>query len=215
MRGAYYEQLQAIVSDVVGLTDMVRRALASATLALLEADGRIAELVIAGDADIDRVTHEIEEHAFLLMATQQPVATDLRQLVATLRIIADLERMGDHAVHIAKVARLREPELAVPERLQATIRAMAKVADSMIESVAHIVAERDMVAAAALEQKDDEMDQLHRELFQKLLSDSWPHGVEAAVDLALLSRYYERIGDHAVSMARRMVFQVTGARELV
>lgn len=215
MRDAYYDQLQAIVSDVVRLTDMVRRALASATLALLDADGRIAELVIAGDTEIDRVTHEIEEHAFLLMATQQPVATDLRQLVATLRIIADLERMGDHAVHIAKVARLREPELAVPERLQPTIRSMAKVADAMIESVSHIVAERDLVAAAALEQKDDEMDRLHRELFQKLLSDSWPHGVEAAVDLALLSRYYERIGDHAVSMARRMVFQVTGARELV
>jgi phosphate transport system protein len=215
MRGAYYDQLQAIVTDVVRLTDMVRRALASATLALLEADGRIAELVIAGDADIDRVTNEIEEHAFLLMATQQPVATDLRQLVATLRIIADLERMGDHAVHIAKVARLREPELAVPERLQATIRAMAKVADSMIESVSHVIAERDVVTAAALEQKDDEMDRLHRELFQKLLSDAWPHGVEAAVDLALLSRYYERVGDHAVSMARRLVFQVTGARELV
>jgi phosphate transport system protein len=215
MRGAYYDQLRAIVDDVVRLTDMVRRALASATLALLEGDGRIAELVIAGDDQVDDLTHEIEEHAFLLMATQQPVATDLRQLVATLRIIADLERMGDHAVHIAKVARLREPELAVPERLQPTIRAMAKVADAMITSVGHIVAERDVVAAAALEQKDDEMDQLHRELFQKLLSDAWPHGVEAAVDLALLSRYYERIGDHAVSMARRMVFQVTGARELV
>jgi phosphate transport system protein len=215
MRGAYYDQLRAIVDDVVRLTDMVRRALASATLALLEGDGRIAELVIAGDDQVDDLTHEIEEHAFLLMATQQPVATDLRQLVATLRIIADLERMGDHAVQIAMVARLREPDLAVPERLQPTIRAMAKVADAMITSVGHIVAERDVVAAAALEQKDDEMDQLHRELFQKLLSDAWPHGVEAAVDLALLSRYYERIGDHAVSMARRMVFQVTGARELV
>jgi len=215
MRGAYYEQLRAVVDDVVRLTDMVRRALGSATLALLEADGRIAELVIAGDDEIDRVTREIEEHAFLLMATQAPVATDLRQLVATLRIIADLERMGDHAVHIAKVARLREPECAVPDRIQPTIRAMAKVADSMIQTVSHVVAERDVVAATALEQKDDEMDRLHRELFQKLLSDTWQHGLEAAVDLALLSRYYERIGDHAVSAARRMVFQVTGARELV
>jgi phosphate transport system protein len=215
MRDAYYEQLQAVVDDVVRLTDMVRRALGSATLALLEADGRIAELVIAGDEDIDRVKAEIEEHAFLLMATQQPVATDLRQLVATLRIIADLERMGDHAVHIAKVARLREPESAVPERMQPTIRAMAKVADSMIQAASHVVAERDVVGAAALEQKDDEMDQLHRELIQKLLSDTWSDGVEAAVDLALLSRYYERIGDHAVSMARRTVYQVTGTRELV
>lgn len=215
MRDAYYEQLNAIVDDVVRLAEMVRRALASATLALLEADARVAELVIAGDDKIDQATNDIEERAFLLMATQQPVASDLRQLVSTLRMIADLERMGDHAVHIAKVARMREPESAVPEKLQPTIRSMARVADSMIEATGHILAERDVVAAADLEHKDDEMDQLHRALFHRLLSDSWSHGVEAAVDLALLSRYYERVGDHAVSMARRLIYQVTGAREFV
>jgi phosphate transport system protein len=110
---------------------------------------------------------------------------------------------------------MREPLNAVPEELQATIRSMAEVADAMIAAASHIVAERDVEAAQELERKDDEMDVLHRELFRTLLSDSWSYGVEAAVDVALLSRFYERIGDHAVSLARRMIFQVTGTRELV
>jgi phosphate transport system protein len=215
MRDAYYDQLRAIVDDVVGLTSLVRRSLASATLALLDADRTLAENVIADDDRIDQLTNDIEGRSFLIMATQQPVAGDLRQLVATMRIIADLERMGDLAVHIAKVARMREPEPAVPGELQATVRSMGQVADAMITAASHIVAERDVEAAHELERKDDEMDNLHRQLFRTLLSDSWPYGVEAAVDLALLSRYYERIGDHAVSLARRMIFQVTGTRELV
>lgn len=215
MRDAYYDQLRAIVDDVVALTSLVRRSLASATHALLDANRELAEQVIADDARIDQLTSDIEDRSFLIMATQQPVAGDLRQLVATMRIIADLERMGDLAVHIAKVARMREPQIAVPEQLQPTIRSMAEVADAMIEAASHIVAERDVTTAPELERKDDEMDKLHRKLFRALLSDSWEHGVEAAVDLALLSRFYERIGDHAVSMARRMVFQVTGTRELV
>ncbi len=215
MRDANYDQLQGIVDDVVDLTSLVRRSLASATLALLDADRSLAEQVIADDDRIDDLTHDIEDRSFLIMATQQPVAGDLRQLIATMRIIADLERMGDLAVHVAKVARMREPQNAVPEELQATIRSMAEVADAMIAAASHIVAERDVEAAHELERKDDEMDVLHRELFRTLLSDSWTHGVEAAVDVALLSRFYERIGDHAVSLARRMIFQVTGTRELV
>lgn len=212
MRDAYYDQLQGIVDDVVDLTSLVRRSLASATLALLDADRSLAERVIADDDRIDDLTHDIEDRSFLIMATQQPVAGDLRQLVATMRIIADLERMGDHAVHIAKVARMREPDNAVPAELESTFRAMAQVADAMITAASHIVAERDVDAARELESKDDEMDRLHRQLFRTLLSDDWPHGVEAAIDVALLSRYYERIGDHAVSMARRMIFQVTGRK---
>jgi len=215
MRDAYYDQLRAIVDDVVALTSLVRRSLASATLALLDADRTLAEQVIADDDRIDQLTNDIEGRSFLIMATQQPVAGDLRQLVATMRIIADLERMGDLAVHVAKVARMREPENAVPEELQATVRSMGQVADAMIAAASHIVAQRDVAAAHELERKDDEMDNLHRQLFRTLLSDTWSHGVEAAIDVALLSRYYERIGDHAVSLARRMIFQVTGARELV
>ncbi|MGZ5402658.1 MAG: phosphate signaling complex PhoU family protein, partial [Aeromicrobium sp.] len=135
---------------------------------------------------------------------------DLRQLVATLRMVADLDRMGDLSVHIAKVARMRVPDSAVPEPLRPTIVQMAAVADQMIDAASRIVANRDVIAAERLEEEDDEMDQLRRSLFRTLLSDEWGHGVEPAIDLALLGRYYERIADHAVSMARRVVYLVTG-----
>ncbi|MEO6470396.1 MAG: phosphate signaling complex protein PhoU [Aeromicrobium sp.] len=210
MRDQYYEQLDSIVDDLVALTNRVRRAVGGATTALLEADAQVAESVIAGDKLIDEATEAIEERALLLLATQQPVATDLRQLVATLRMVADLDRMGDLSVHIAKVARMRMPDSAVPETLRPTIVKMAVVADQMIDAASRIVANRDVVAAARLEDEDDEMDQLRRSLFRTLLSDDWGHGVEPAIDLALLGRYYERIGDHAVSMARRVVYLVTG-----
>lgn len=210
MRDQYYEQLDTIVEDLVALTGTVRKAVASSTTALLDADSRLAELVIAGDAVIDEETEAIEERALLLLATQQPVATDLRQLVATLRMVTDLQRMGDLSVHVAKVARMRIPDPAVPPQLHPTIRAMAKVADSMIDAAARIVANRDVVAAAHLEDEDDEMDRLRKDLFRTLLSDSWTHGVEPAIDLALLGRYYERIGDHAVNIGQRVEYMVTG-----
>jgi phosphate transport system protein len=98
----------------------------------------------------------------------------------------------------------------VPEHLHPIITQMAAVADSMIDSASRIVANRDVKAAAKLEDEDDEMDRLRRDLFRALLGDNWTYGVEPAIDLALLGRYYERIGDHAVSMARRVVYLVTG-----
>lgn len=210
MRAQYHEQLDSIVDDLVALTNRVRRAVGDATSALLNADAQIAETVIANDKEIDDATEAIEERALLLLATQQPVATDLRQLIATLRMVADLDRMGDLSVHIAKVARMRMPATAVPEGLRPTIVQMAAIADQMIDSASRIVANRDVIAAQRLEDEDDEMDKLRRSLFRTLLSDDWGHGVEPAVDLALLGRYYERIGDHAVSMARRVVYLVTG-----
>ena len=210
MRDQYYEQLDSIVDDLVALTNGVRRAVSGATEALLNADAQLAEKVIADAKEIDEAAELIEERALRILATQQPVATDLRQLIATLRMVADLDRMGNLSVHIAKVARMRIPESAVPEPLRPTIVQMAAVADQMIDAASRIVANRDVAAAEHLEDEDDEMDQLRRSLFRILLSDDWGHGVEPAIDLALLGRYYERIGDHAVSMARRVVYLVTG-----
>lgn len=210
MRDQYYEELDHIVDELVQLTGTVRRAVSDATTALLEADGTMAEKVIDGDKAIDEASDGLEERALLILATQQPVATDLRQLVSTLRMLADLQRMGALSVHVAKIARRRMPDVAVPSSLHDTILSMSKVADSMIDSASRIVANRDVPAALRLEEEDDEMDRLRKDLFRSLLADEWPHGIESAVDVALLGRYYERIGDHAVSMARRVVYLVTG-----
>ncbi len=213
MRDQYQQQLQAIFSSLVGMTGEVRSALAEATRSLLEADATRAEKVIDGDLAIDTARERIEDDSFDILARQSPVAGDLRTLVATLRMVADLERMGDLAVHVAKVARRRYPAQAVPQLLIDTITAMAQTADHMIEQTAQIIANRDVEAAMALEDTDDQMDTLRRSMFVALLSDEWTETVgrvEAAIDVALLGRYYERVGDHAVSMARRLVFIVTG-----
>jgi phosphate transport system protein len=210
MRVQYQQQLDNILSELVEMTGGVRAALSQATDALLHADLSAAELVISGDLAIDEARERIENHSFEVLARQAPVAGDLRMLVASLRMVADLERMGDLSVHIAKVARLRYPTKAVPAVLEPVIGEMAKTADEMIAAAAEIVETRDVHAAQELEQSDDEMDRLRQSMFRTLLSDDWSEGVEPAVDMALLGRYYERIGDHAVSMARRIVFLVTG-----
>jgi phosphate transport system protein len=192
------------------MTREVTVAVSRATQALLTADAEIAEKVISDDAAIDAARERVEERSFELLALQQPVASDLRMLVAALRMVADLERMGDLSVHVAKVARLRVPLLAVPAEIVPTIERMAIVAEKMVDTVGGIIAERDVEGARQLEEDDEEMDQLRRSSFRLMLDDSWPHGVEAAVDIALLGRYYERIADHAVSLARRVVYLVSG-----
>ncbi|WP_370617640.1 phosphate signaling complex protein PhoU [Mumia sp. Pv 4-285] len=210
MREFYDDQLDALDADLVAMTTAVRFSLARASAALLDGDLGAAEMVISGDAVIDAARESCESDAISLIATQQPVATDLRRVVAGLRIAGDLERIGDLAVHIAKLARMRMPDPAVPDAARPTVAEMARVAGGMLESVAIVLGTHDLDAAAALLSADDEMDGLYRTMFHRLLGDSWSGGVEAAVDVALLARYYERTGDHAVSIARRVFYQVTG-----
>jgi phosphate transport system protein len=210
MREAFHEQLDAIFSDLARICGEVETAVRLATEALLSGDQSIAERVISGDATIDRDREQLEESAFLLISLQQPVASDLRTLIAALRMVSDLERMGDLSVHVAKIARLRVPNVAVPAPMRPTIERMAQVAEDMVRQVSKVITDRDIEEASALARADEEMDELRRTTFVEMLSADWAHGVEAAVDVALLGRYYERIADHAVSVANRVVFVVTG-----
>lgn len=210
MREMYHDQLESVIADLVSMTRDVQEATRQATAALLSADAESAERVISADAHIDLARESIEEQSFEILARQQPVAGDLRMLVAALRMVADLERMGDLAVHVAKITRMRYPDHVVPPTAEPVIAEMAGVADQMVQSVTEIVARRDVEAAAALEREDEVMDRLRLANIRMLLSDDWAYGVEPAVDMALLGRYYERIADHAVSMARRVVYLVTG-----
>jgi phosphate transport system protein len=210
MRDQYHDRLDRIIDDLVAMTRAVRAATHEANDALFSADVATAERVIAADVAIDRAQVEIEERSIELLALQQPVAGDLRMLVAALRMSGELERMGDLAEHVAKVARLRYPERTVPAEIEPTIRAMADAAEAMVDAAASVIERRDIEAAERLESKDEEMDRLRRSVFRQLLSSDWTGGVEAAIDIALLGRYYERIADHAVSMGRRVVYLVTG-----
>ena len=212
MRDSYHDELDAISESLVEMANMVGSAMSRATTALLDADLTLAEMVISADEAVDEVYRATEERAFDLMARQQPVASDLRVLVTSLRMVADLERMGDNAVHVAKIARRRYPASAVPPQLRSTVLKMGHVAEEIVAKAGSVVAQRDLAMAAELERDDDVMDELHRTLFQFILDDKWDFGVEAAIDVTLAGRYYERFADHAVSVARRVVYLVTGER---
>ena len=210
MRDSFHDELDSITQTLVEMTMLVKQATQDATTALLTADLQLAEKVIAQDDRIDQIQHELDSRTMLLLATQQPVATDLRVLVTALRMSADLERMGDMAHHISKLARMRYPATAVPSEASLTIEEMGRVAGLIIGKLAKIIENRNLDDAKQLAIDDDEMDKLHRKLIQSLISKDWPHGAESAIDLTLLGRYYERSADHAVSISRRIHFLVTG-----
>jgi phosphate transport system protein len=210
MRDIYHDELDAVGAVLLDMTNRVATAMSRATQALLEADLSSAESVVSDDAKIDALRADLEGRTFLLMARQQPVAGDLRLLFTSLHVAADLERMGDLALHIAKIARMRYPEVAVPAQVRDVIAQMGAVAQSLVGKVAEVIDGRDVALAQAIEIEDDSMDALRRKLFLILLSDGWTHGTETAIDMTLIGRYYERYADHAVSVARRFVFIVTG-----
>ena len=210
MRKAFHEELDRVAETLVEMTHLASSAMSRATTALLDADIHLADSVIAADAEIDARRAELDLMSFDLLARQQPVATDLRVIVTSMRMSSDIERMGDLARHVAKVARLRYPESAVPAELRSTILQMGQVAERIVEKAGSVIAARDVEAAHQIERDDDAMDDLHRELFARVTDGSWSHGTEAAVDITLLGRYYERFADHAVSVAQRVIWLVTG-----
>jgi phosphate transport system protein len=212
MREAYREQLDQLADHLANMCELVGEAMRQATRALLEADLTLAEQVIGEDARIDELRAATDELAFSVLALQAPVAGDLRTVVSAINASADIERMGGLAVHVAQAARRRHPQRVVPERVQPYFAEMGTVAVQLAGDAAQVIRSRDVDLAAKLEQDDDAMDDLHRHLFTVLMAREWPHGVAAAVDVALLGRFYERFADHAVSLARQVVFVVTGQR---
>ncbi|WP_409484788.1 phosphate signaling complex protein PhoU [Arsenicicoccus dermatophilus] len=210
MRDQFHEELDRISDRLVEMSRLTGSAISRATTALLDGDLTLAESVIEADEAIDAIRRELDDTAVDLLARQQPVATDLRMVVTAMRMSADLERMGDLARHVAKVARLRYPESAVPAELRGTITQMGHAAEKIVAQTGSIIAGKDVQAALSLETADDEMDALHRQVFEHLLGGQWNAGVQAAVDITLIGRYYERFADHAVSVSRRVVYLVTG-----
>jgi phosphate transport system protein len=210
VRETFHGELDQIGRTLVDMGDAVAVAMRDATSALLRADLPLAEKVISEDAEVDRLRDDLQARAFDILARQQPVAVDLRTVITSLKAVADLERMGDLALHIAKVARMRYPASAVPDDVRGTIEEMGEVALSIVEKTRQVLEGQDISLAEQLEREDDAMDALHRRLFAHLLSGQWAHGMEPAIDITLIGRYYERYADHAVSVARQVIFLVTG-----
>lgn len=210
IRSVFQDELDSVSQTLFELSTMVSESMAKATNALMTKNLTLAEEVITFDEKIDTVQHDLDARIIDIIARQQPVASDLRALVTALRMSADLERMGDLAHHVAKVVRLRHPAAAVPEQLLSLIESMGVTAAKIAAKTGVVISTRDTTLAAEVEKDDDEMDLLHRQLISILIAPTWDHGVETAIDLTLLGRYYERYADHAVSVARRVIFLVTG-----
>jgi phosphate transport system protein len=210
MREGFQADLVEIGRVLVSMAEAVRTAMSRATDALLSADGTAAQLVVDRDQEIDARHRLVEERVNEVLARQAPVAGDLRLVVSALHIAGDLERMGDLADHVARTALRRHPAPAVPQELVGVFRQMGNVADRLAGEMTTVLSSPDAARAAGLEHADDDMDALHRQLFEALLGPGWPHGVEPAVDAALLGRFYERYADHAVNAGRHIVYLLTG-----
>jgi phosphate transport system protein len=211
MRTAYHEQLDSLSGQLGDMCGLAGVAMERATQALLQADLALAEQVITDHEQIAAMSVRAEENAFVLLALQAPVAGDLRAIVSSIQIVADVDRMGALALHVAKIARRRHPQHALPEEVNGYFAEMGRVAVELGQSAQEVLITRDPEKAARIREEDDAMDDLHRHLFTVLMDREWKHGVAAAVDVTLLGRFYERFADHAVEVARRVIFQVTGS----
>ncbi|WP_409492224.1 phosphate signaling complex protein PhoU [Amycolatopsis sp. cmx-11-12] len=211
MRTSYHDQLDRLVARLLRTSRVVADMMDRAGTALFEADGELAAEVIAEGAALERVKAEAEGHAHAILALQSPVATDLRVVLSAIHAVGDLDRMGRLAVHVAEAVQRRQPDRVVPQVLMPRFVEMSRIAVWLAVMAGQAIESRDAVLARTLISVDDDMDDLHRTLFTVIDYQDWTYGTAKAVDAALLSRYYERFADHAVSLARQTTFVVTGS----
>jgi phosphate transport system protein len=209
-RPAFLRSLDELWNQLADLAQLDVVAMERASLAMLDANRQLAELVISEQSDIAALGETIEEHAAAMIAREAPVASDLRLVLGAIPISSSLSRMGALAAHVAETARLRAPGPTVAPELREVFTAMGEIAAVMAANLVLSFRERDVEAAAAVEAADDRMDELHRRLFTVVLAPAWTGGIEPAIDAALLGRYYERYADQAVGVAKRIHFIVTG-----
>ncbi len=210
MRTAFHDQLDGLTEALSKMCGLAGLAMDRATQALLQADLAMAEMVISDHDELARMQTKAEEAAFVLLALQSPVAGDLRLVVGSMRNAADAERMGGLALHVAKIARRRHPNHALPDEVNGYFAEMGRIAVELGNTARDVLLSRDPKQAAEISLEDVAMDRLHKQLFEVLMDKEWRHGVAAAVDVTLLGRFYERFADHAVEIGQRVVFEATG-----
>jgi len=210
-RRRYHEQLDEMKSDTVRLAAMAIEAIGTGTRALLDADLKAAERLVAADREMDELTHAIEENAYVLLARQNPMASDLRTIVAILRVIHEVERCGDLMVNVAKATRRLYPHKLDP-KVRGLIDRMGAQAAEQLRLAITAFEEGDLAQAAAIDDMDDVMDDLQKSLFRAVFTGGAVDeaALQRAVQVALVGRYFERIADHAVNVSARVRFIVTG-----
>lgn len=210
MREVFQQELREVQDRLVEISSLVADSIAKATQAFNESNVGLAETVIAEDDRIDSAAYELDELAIQILARQQPVARDLRIVVSALRISASLERMGDMSTHIAQLARYRFPEKVVPKSLRPTFVQMGQLDVAIARKLTELLRTEDVRLAEEIRNEDDEIDDLHLSVFDKVLGESWKGQAVDTVDATLASRYHERFADHAVSIAKKVLYLATG-----
>ncbi len=206
----FHDELSELKVALLNMSGEAQAALAASVEAVLQRDGDKARTVIAGDNEIDHLELEVEETVIRLLATQQPMARDLRFLTAAMKISNDLERVGDHAVNIAQSAErllAARPIVPEPELLE-----MARQARTMLADALDAFVRGDAQAGRAICRRDDSVDALHQSMFRILLTHMMedPHIIGTAMELFLVSRNLERVADLATNIAEDVVFLVEG-----
>ncbi len=210
MRELFQQELHEVQDRLVDISGLVVDAITDAVEAFNKSDVTLAESVIVRDNKIDDAVVALDELAIAIMARQAPVAKDLRIVVSALRISASLERMGDMAEHLAQLARYRFPEKVVPKSIRPTFKEMGALDIQMATMLVELLKTEDIAIAHKIRDEDDKVDALHLSVFETVLSDSWSQETETTVDATLASRYLERFANHAVSIAKKMVYLTTG-----
>jgi phosphate transport system protein len=210
VRQVFQQELAEVQDRLVTIAEAVVKSIEDATRAFNESDVTIAESVIANDDEIDAATAHLDELAIDILARQAPVARDLRTVVTALRISASLERMGDIAVHIAQLSRYRFPDKVAPQTLRSTFQRMGALDVEIAHMLVDLLRTQDPRIAEAIRNEDDKVDELHLSVFETVLGETWAGAAVDTVDSTLASRYHERFADHAVSVAKKMQYLVTG-----
>lgn len=210
-RSCFHAELDGVVETLAGITRRVAEMMADASIAFAEGHVRVAEWVLSGDEELKARCAEVEARCLRLLVLQAPVAGDLRVVLTAMRMVGDLGRMIDLGLHVAKIARLKHPRRLISDDVRAVFAQLSMRAVSLAQDAAAAIESRDQSCGERLAHRDDEVGALRQQLFPILFSPAWSYGVELAVDIALIGRYYERFADHAVAIAGQ-VSQLPGHR---
>lgn len=208
---AYDEELEALGRKIAEMGGLAEKMLSDAMDALVNFDTRLAQLTVDSDPRLDVLQRDVEEEAILTIARRQPMAVDLREIIATIRISGDLERIGDLAKNIAKRAIKIHSEMQIP-RATIGLRSMHEAAAMLLKDVLDAYAQRDAERARAVWMHDADLDSLEDSVFRDLLTFMMedPRNISFCTHLLFISKNIERIGDHATNIAETVVYVVTG-----
>jgi phosphate transport system protein len=210
MRARFQGELEQLGVELAAMCGLAADAMQGATQALIDADLTVAERVIGADQHLDTAAVECEEHALLMLTLQAPMARDLRAVVTAIRAAQKIARMGDLTRHIAELARRRHPAHAAPDEIAPRFAEMGQLAEAAARSLQVAIAAPTQEVFADLDAADDRIDRLHDAVMTEVSRPGGPFTVAQGIDVALLTRFYERFADQVVAVSRRLDYVVTG-----